>query len=293
MRTFLKTSLARAVATCGGLRWLHAGRLVVLTFHRVRPDGEPDGARPMRNLEVDVSDFRRLLTWMRAHYEPLALGDWLARAAPPARPVFAITFDDGWADNFEYAFPVLRELDLPATIFLATGAVENRTPFWWQVSDLTDGEIERLKNQSQDQLEARVAADPVARKTHADDFLSWDSIREMGRSGRITFGPHGHRHALLTALSRAEALADIRHCWELLQQHVPEAIVPMLAWPNGNARADLAAGLEALGLRAAVGTGRGAVSFSGANRWCLPRNNVDRNTAREPGLLPWLLLRAQ
>ena len=66
----------------------------------------------------------------------------------------------------------------------------------------------------------------------------------------------------------------------------------MLAWPNGNARADLAAELEALGLRAAVGTGRGAVRVRGDARWNLPRNNVDRNVARHPGLLPWLLMRA-
>jgi peptidoglycan/xylan/chitin deacetylase (PgdA/CDA1 family) len=293
MRTFLKASLARAVAASGGLRRLHAGRLVVLTFHRVRPDGEPDGKRPMRNLEVTVSDFRRLLAGMRARYEPLALGEWIARDEPPACASFAVTFDDGWADNFEQALPVLRELGIPATIFLATGAVEDRLPFWWQLPGLSDAEIERLKNQPQDQLEARVAADPVVRQAHAADFLSWDSIREMGRSGLVTFGPHGHRHALMTTLSREEVVADLQHCWGLLQRNIPDATVPVLAWPNGNAREDLAADLETMGLRAAVGTGPGAAATAAEARWNLPRNNVDRAIAREPGLLPWLLLRAQ
>ena len=67
----------------------------------------------------------------------------------------------------------------------------------------------------------------------------------------------------------------------------------MLAWPNGNARGDLAADLEGMGLRAAFGTARGAAAAAGTARWNLPRNNVDRNVACRPGLWPWLLMRAR
>lgn len=293
MRTRLKAAIAGAFAAAGGLRRLHAGKVVVLTFHRVRPDGEDAAARPMSNLEVSVSDFRRMLFWMRERYEPMALGDWIGREAAPARASFAVTFDDGWADNFEHAFPVLRELGVPATIFLATGAVEDRTPFWWQAPGLSDAEIERVKTEAPKELEARVAADPEMRRAHADDFLTWEQIRETGKSGLVEFGPHGHRHALLTALPREEALADIGRCWALLQERAPGTLVPVLAWPNGNARGDLAGDLEALGLRAAVGTRRGAAATVAESRWDLPRNNVDRNAARHPGLWPWMLMRAR
>ena len=291
MRTFLKATVARAAAAAGGLRRLHTGKVVILTFHRVRPDGEDAAARPMRNLEASASDFRRILSWMRERYEPIALGDWIESARPPARASFAVTFDDGWADNYEHAFSVLRELGVPATIFLATGAIEDRVPFWWQAAGLSDAEIERLKTEPPARLEALSAAAPPP--AGSGDFLTWDQIREMGRSGLVAFGPHGHRHALLTSLSRAEALGDIRRCRELLKARAPGALAPVLAWPNGNARDDLAADLEALGLRAAVGTRRGAAAIAAAARWNLPRNNVDRNTARHPGLLPWLLLRAR
>jgi len=293
MRTFLKASLARAYAASGGLRRLHAGRLVILTFHRVRPGGEEPATRAMRSLDVAVPDFRRILSRMREDYEPVALGDWAARASPPARASFAVTFDDGWADNHEHAFPVLRELGIPATIFLATGAVEDRTPFWWQLPGLSDGEIEILKRRPHSWIEARLAEHPEFRKVHAADFLTWEQIREMGRSGLVAFGPHGHRHALLTSLPREEAVEDVRHCWSLLRDRVPEALTPVLAWPNGDARDDLAADLEAMGLRAAVGTGRGAATTAGEARWNLPRNNVDRHLARHPGLWPWLLMRAR
>lgn len=293
MRTRLKATLARAYAATGRLHRLHAGRAVILTFHRVRPDQEPGAQRPMRNLEVAVTDFRRLLAAMCTDYQPLALRDLVACDRLPDRPSFVVTFDDGWADNFHHAFPVLQELGIPATVFLATGAVADRTPFWWQKPGLADDEIERLKRKPNARPVEPAATPPAARQAPAGDFLSWEQIRKMGRSGLIAFGPHGHRHELLTLLPREDALADIRHCWQLLKEHILEALVPVLSWPNGDARNDLSGELQSWGLRAAVGTRRGAVAAPAAGRWDLPRNNVDRNVAAHPDLLPWLLMRAR
>ena len=90
MRTLLKSAAGRAFLAAGGWRRQHAGRLVILTFHRVRPDGEA-AARPMRNLEVAAGDFRALLRWMRERYAPVALGDWVAADRAPDRPSFAVT----------------------------------------------------------------------------------------------------------------------------------------------------------------------------------------------------------
>lgn len=288
MRTWLKSAAGRAYAAAGGLRRQHKGRLVILTFHRIRPDGESAAGRPMRNLEVAVSDFRRMLCWMRDRYRPLALADWLEQGAPPEGTSFAVTFDDGWADNFDVAFPVLRELGISATVFVSTDAVENRVPFWWQTAGLPDEEIEGRKASPPGTIGGRDAVEAAAR-----EFLTWEQIREMGASGLVRFGPHGHRHMLLDSVSREEALADIRTCWELLQQRIPERCLPMLAWPNGNAREELGAELAAMGLHAAAGTGRGAAGTVDDTRWNLPRNNVDRRLAATPGLWPWLLLRAR
>jgi len=284
MRTFLKATWARAYAAAGGLRRQHAGKLVVLTFHRVRPAGEQPPPRPMRNLEVDADDFRRLLCWLCARYQPVALGDWLDFAAAPPAPSFAITFDDGWADNADHAWPILRELQIPATIFLATGAVAERTPFWWQTTGLSDAEIERRKTQP---------PVPAGNAAPSADFLTWAQINAMGAEGLITFGAHGHRHLLLDQVSAADALADIRQCWSLLRQNVRAGLLPVLAWPNGNARDDLTPALQELGLRAAFSTARGAVATPAAARWRLPRNNVDRQLSRQPELWPWLMMRAK
>ena len=308
MRTAAKAALARLAVRTGFLRSRLAGRLVVLTFHRVRPDGEPADGRPMRNLEVPVSSFRALLRWMRQRADPVALGDWFPREGPPVAdasaglpahprqmPCFAVTFDDGWADNATYAAPVLEELRIPATIFLATGAVEHRIPFWWQLPGLSDAEIESMKTLPPDELDRRVREAPSeVRAACAREFLDWKQVRALASGGLVRFGLHGHRHALMTSLSHTAALDDICRCRELLHAHAPEAAVPFFAWPNGNVRPDLAPALESLGLRAAFSTRRGLVPPRSAPEtlWSLPRNNIDRHLAETPALWPWLLVRA-
>lgn len=309
MRTAAKALLARFAERTGFLRRRLAGRLVVLTFHRVRPDGESAGGRPMRNLEVPVSAFRNLLAWMRRRAEPVSLEQWFpgggnvpeggkegAPALPRRLPCFAVTFDDGWADNALYAAPVLEELRMPATIFLSTGAIEKRIPFWWQVPGLSDADVEGMKSLPPEQLEKRLReAPPGVRDACAKEFLDWTQVRAMARSGLVRFGLHGHRHALMTSLSHTAALDDICRCREILLARVPEAAVPFFAWPNGNVRADLAAALESLGMRSAFGTRAGVVApgpAAGDGRWRLPRNNVDRHLAESPALWPWLLAKA-
>lgn len=305
MRTAVKTAIARLAGRAGILRRRLAGRLVVLTFHRVRPDGEAAEGRPMRNLEVPVSAFRGLLRWMSRRATPVALEDWFPAGgegnagalpgAPRRLPCFAVTFDDGWADNAIHAAPVLEELRIPATVFLATAAVENRQPFWWQIPGPGDGEIEAMKSLPPAELERRVREAPAGvREARGREFLDWGQIRALAAGGLVRFGLHGHRHALMTSLSHTESLDDICRCRELLLGRAPEAYTPFFAWPNGNCRDDLAPALASLGLRAAFSTRRGTVAGAGAEKrtWALPRNNVDRHLAETPELWEWLLARA-
>ena len=163
-------------------------------LHRVCPDDAPT---PPQNLAVNAGDFRRLLLWLRERHEPFALGDWLAGKPLPERGAFAVTFDDGWADNYHHAWPILRELKIPATIFLSTSAIENRSPFWWQVPGLSDAEIERLKNSPEAQTAHLATCSPAEKAKLAEDFLTWAHVTEMARDGLLTFGAHGHHHALL------------------------------------------------------------------------------------------------
>lgn len=119
-----------------GLRTLAAVRALlpaargarILTYHSVRPDGP--GAR---SSYVHPADFAAQMAWLvDAGYEVVSLtrlADQLAAGRPVPDRWVCITFDDGYADNYLHAFPVLKQHNLPATIFLVTGRIDRDSLF--------------------------------------------------------------------------------------------------------------------------------------------------------------------
>lgn len=96
-------------------------RGVVLMYHRVLHDARPDVDPGMF---VTASAFEDHLRLLKTRYELVtidAFGDWMAGRQQFARSPCAITFDDGWRDNYEVAFPLLQRYQAPATVFLVTG----------------------------------------------------------------------------------------------------------------------------------------------------------------------------
>ena len=67
----------------------------------------------------------------RAELVPLSALASRLRAGRRGRPVIALTFDDGYADNLHVAQPLLERYDAPATVFIATGWIDRGEPFWW------------------------------------------------------------------------------------------------------------------------------------------------------------------
>jgi peptidoglycan/xylan/chitin deacetylase (PgdA/CDA1 family) len=77
---------------------------------------------------------------LKDYVEFVHLDDWVSQATSETRPrktQCAITLDDGWRDNYEYAYPIFEELEIPATIFLATSFIGSNKKFWPErLSDL-------------------------------------------------------------------------------------------------------------------------------------------------------------
>ncbi|MCP9901170.1 polysaccharide deacetylase family protein [Cyanobium sp. Cruz CV13-4-11] len=100
----------------------------VLLYHRVAPTlSDP------QLLAVSPLCFAEQMAYIRRNAVPMALTD-MVRAANegtlPRRAV-AVTFDDGYADNYHYAKPVLESAGVPATVFAVSSAVSAQTEFWW------------------------------------------------------------------------------------------------------------------------------------------------------------------
>jgi len=109
------------------------GAVLVLTYHRVieKWGDSLDSSQP--GMVVTVPTFERQIAILKEHFEVVPLSALLEdrRTARRAlRPRCVITFDDGWRDNYDVAFPILRRHDIAATIFLATDFIGSDRAFW-------------------------------------------------------------------------------------------------------------------------------------------------------------------
>lgn len=247
---FLKTILAL----------MKPNRFLVLCYHRVNDSGHPFfGGMPL-------ALFREQMQVLRDRFCVLFLHELVERAAAgdaPANAV-AITFDDGYRDNYTNAYPILRELSLPATIFLVTDAVDSNRLIWhdrvfdalhrtsvdgvvFEGNELPLGTLAHkhaalarvlsfLRSSAPDVRDEAIDAlmGPLgitSPPTDGWDKLSWDQIREMNGNG-VRFGAHTLDHPILSRLSEDEARRQIHGSRSRIESQL-ETPVTDFAYPNG------------------------------------------------------------
>ncbi len=176
----IRIFLRRLVAHCSLPHFVQGG-LRVLVYHRVRPDADdPRSVTPQR--------FREHLMVLRDGWRVVSLDEVLAavqgKQPLPERAVL-INFDDGYADLYDHAMPLLQEFQFPAVVFMLARYV---------------GRVGRTYS------EANYPEAP---------FLSAAQLREMQRAG-IEIGSHGLWHVPLSHLPLKEAEKEVRLSKEIL-----------------------------------------------------------------------------
>ncbi|HEX8950046.1 MAG TPA: polysaccharide deacetylase family protein [Dissulfurispiraceae bacterium] len=203
------------------------GRAAVLTYHNV---GIPRKDDEMRGLHVTPRMFRFQMWYLKAAgFRVVSLDEIvdIIEGADSGEKLVALTFDDGYVDFRENAYPVLKKHRYPATVFI--------------VSDLA-GQENIWDDSSR-----------TARKR----LLDWEGISELKDNG-ITFGAHSRRHPALTALS-AEALEDeIAGSKALIAERL-RCPVDFFCYPFGDYDKRVRDAVERGGYRAAFTTQRGCV----------------------------------
>jgi len=132
-RSSLRQLLDRVRARRGRANLTAGDRLLILGYHRVLPTREAKSMGVQPGMFVTPETLRMHLSVLREYIGFSHLDDWVSmkeRSVTKIRTQCAITFDDGWKDNFDYAFPILKEFNCPATIFLATGYIGTQRRFW-------------------------------------------------------------------------------------------------------------------------------------------------------------------
>jgi peptidoglycan/xylan/chitin deacetylase (PgdA/CDA1 family) len=175
--------------------------LRILAYHRIADSGPAS----LRRFRVSPSEFDEQLHRLREEgYRAATLDEWRvgSRARRPLRgKALMITFDDGYRDFTENAWPLLERHGFTATVFVVTGAVGG-TSAW----DADHG-------------------DPAP-------LMGWDEIRELSRHG-VQFGSHAHSHRPLCGLSNAEVVRELLASRVALEEQLgapPSAI----AYPYGD-----------------------------------------------------------
>ena len=107
--------------------------LLLLMYHRILPADDPRALLEEPGMMVSPETFRLHMSLIKPLFETMHLSQWLelknSGKELPKRAC-AVTFDDGWADNYEFAYPTLKELDVPATIFLVSDMIGKNSTFW-------------------------------------------------------------------------------------------------------------------------------------------------------------------
>jgi len=134
LKKAIRSTVARTFHASSIYRWRHRGKVAVLMYHRVLTKDEVVRYPVQPGMYVLDSVFAQQMSFVRSNFTVLSLqelldlwqrGEWSARAR-----YCVITFDDGWLDNYRHAFPVLKQLRMPATIFLPTDYVGRNEWFW-------------------------------------------------------------------------------------------------------------------------------------------------------------------
>jgi peptidoglycan/xylan/chitin deacetylase (PgdA/CDA1 family) len=175
-------------------------RVVVLCYHSIHPSKTFASASPQL--------FDLHLSWLRRTCNVIPFGDIMRGTHAEAElPSVAVTFDDGYADNYEHAFGLLQKHGLTATFFVTAGLIEKHPAV-----------VDRFQS---------------LRQAPADDIrpLSWSQLREMAGAG-MSIAAHTYSHPNLASVSRAVAAAEVRVSKHILEQRLGVPVTTM-AYPFG------------------------------------------------------------
>jgi len=236
-------SLVDRIAGCGG----------VMAYHGI-------ATSPLiRAMHITPERFRQHMEFLQRRYHIVPLMDIVERwqRGASTNGYVAITFDDAYAGVRKHAVPVLRELRIPATIFVTSDHARLGATYWWDEAErerMAPGEsrwTERLASvglppldasdlRSMEALRTRVLARysgrwPVGIRPSEDEewrSLRFDELGALASDGLIDFGVHTLSHPSLPSLAYEDQVAEIRENFLLLSERLPN-VRPIVAYPYG------------------------------------------------------------
>lgn len=272
-------------------RVVHPGSLTIVMYHGVID--APLDLEDWCFLQKD--EFRRQINYIKKKFALVTLQDGvrMLKERQIKKPAAAITFDDGFLNNYEIALPIMAKTEVPATVFLTTSLVNTESTVWFckliRALASTEKKMIRFKSVSYDLKDEAKKAESSARlqgvfkEVKFRDFkmelesiitelgddinhpvekfspfrmLHREAIRHMVDSGLIDFGAHTHSHAILASLPGSLKRMEIDKSIKAVEEFTGKKCVSF-AYPNGQPQdydKECIEILSANGIRAAVTT---------------------------------------
>jgi tetratricopeptide (TPR) repeat protein len=291
-------------------------KLIILNYHRIRPNdflfSTPfdDGVYTLNQDEL-----ARQIKWLKSNTWIMSEQDLIDhkvnggfRAPKTSAPCVVITFDDGYLDNYTFAYPILKYFEVPAILFVATQMVHGRQVAWWDViaylikrcakpfirfdgrqfpmgdrrkeaisffqTMMKQEKYEHTKYLLSELSEACEVA-PPAPELQDKEILTWKEIREMAQH-RIAIGAHTHTHRVLSTLSPTAQKEEMILSKLIIEENIDKPVLS-ISYPVGEPHYITE---ETPGIASESGYLLGFTTNTGFNQWKSIQPYEVKRTAR-------------
>jgi peptidoglycan/xylan/chitin deacetylase (PgdA/CDA1 family) len=290
------------------------GTGMIFTLHHVRPEEEKDFA-PNRILEVTPEFLDAVIDQVQeAGLDVVTLDEGMERLkAGEGKRFVVFTFDDGYRDNLDYAYPLFRRRGLPFTLYVPTDYPDGRGELWWLALEeivrraegielCRNGELWRLPTATLAEKERafeeiywwlRALDEPTQRsivRVLAECYdvdmpamtrnliMTWDEIRRLAADPLVTVGAHTKGHYAIAKLSPEKAREEMAGSADRIEDELGARPVHF-SFPYGDAASagarDFALARET-GFKTAVTTRKGMLFPAHLrHRTALPRVSLN------------------
>lgn len=286
--------------------------LRVLTYHRVADVNVQTPFHP-RLISATPAVFALQMAYLAKNYNVVSMHDVVKAAQKnaelPARAVL-ITFDDGYYDFGEIAWPILKRNGLTATVFIPTAYPDHpQLFFWWDrlyhsVTSSSNSELscvpggplplktfsDRLTSLKFIQNYIKTLSNDVAMRLVNEiclelrvpdqgkkSTMGWEELRQLAKEG-LTLGAHTRTHPILTRLPLEKIQEEVRGSIEDLKREIGY-VLPVFCYPNGNCNRQIMQILRNEGILLAFSGKDGYNDIRRAELLELRRTNITRRTS--------------
>jgi len=306
--TFLRCGINDFAFKLGLVKYptLNPDKKTILIYHGV----DLDDNRTFNSKFISKERIYNQFKWLKENTNIVSLTDYFESTNKTKKHTIAITFDDGFYNNYELLFPIIQELQIPVTIFVTTIQLHGYDILWPDYLDLSsslapekitiEGKVYNKKkgvffNEQSQSLKQQMRLSTSEEKIKIlnglklySNFMQdekfdlyWklmneEQLKEISSNPLVTIGAHGSWHNNLSEISEIDAIQELLESKNYLEKLIGKEIVH-LAYPDGSYTRSIVAKAEALGYR-----------YQLAADYLFKEDSTDKRIENRIGLNPYI-----